>query len=108
MGLLTGKKALVLGVANEKSIAWGITRALKAQGASVALTYVNDQIKKRVGPLAEDCGADFIHQVDVTVDEHYTSLKEKVEKERQEMLAKIAMWDAAEKLPGLLSVRPPP
>lgn len=81
MGLLTGKKALILGVANDKSIAWGITRALKDQGASVALTFLNEQLKKRVEPLSVECGADFIHEMDVTIDEHYTSLKERVEKE---------------------------
>ena len=81
MGLLDGKKALILGVANEKSIAWGITKAFRDQGASVALTYLNDQLKKRVVPLSEDCGADWIHEMDVTVDEHYGSLKERLEKE---------------------------
>ncbi len=81
MGLLAGKKALILGVANEKSIAWGITRALKEQGARVGLTYLNDQLKKRVDPLSVECGADFTHQMDVTVDNHYTSLHEKVKKE---------------------------
>ena len=46
--LLEGKRALILGVANDKSIAWGIAKALKAQGASVALSYLNDQLQKRV------------------------------------------------------------
>lgn len=79
--LLEGKKALVLGVANDKSIAWGITRALKAQGASVALTYLNDQLKKRVEPLADEVGADFIEEMDVTNDEHYKPLHDRVAKE---------------------------
>ena len=47
MGILSGKKVLILGVANERSIAWGIANSLKKQGASVALTYLNDQLKKR-------------------------------------------------------------
>ena len=52
--LLEGKKALVLGIANDMSIAWGITRALKAQGCSIGLTYLNDALKKRVEPLSEE------------------------------------------------------
>lgn len=81
MSLLAGKKVLILGVANERSIAWGITKAMKAQGASVALTYLNDQLKKRVLPLADEVGADWTHEMDVTVDAHYDGLKEKVETE---------------------------
>ena len=46
MSLLAGKKVLILGVANERSIAWGITKAMKTQGAKVALTYLKDQLKK--------------------------------------------------------------
>lgn len=81
MGLLTGKKALVLGIANDKSIAWGIARALKAEGASLGLSYLNEQMLKRVEPLAEEIGADFLCEVDVTQEDHYTRLKEKVAKE---------------------------
>jgi len=79
MGLLTGKKALVLGVANDMSIAWGITKALKAEGAQVALTYLNENLKKRVEPLALEVGADFICEMDVTNDAHYAELKKTVE-----------------------------
>ena len=61
MKLLEGKKALILGVANERSIAWGIAKAFKDQGASIALTYLNDQLKKRVEPLAEEISADWTH-----------------------------------------------
>ncbi len=79
MGILEGKKALILGLANERSIAWGITQALKAQGAQVALTYLNDALKKRVEPLANEIEADFICEMDVTVDAHYEQLKKIVE-----------------------------
>lgn len=75
MSLLAGKKALILGVANEKSVAWGIARSLKEHGASVALTYLNDALKKRVIPLAEEIGADFTCEMDVTNEDHYLSLK---------------------------------
>jgi len=81
MSLLAGKKVLILGVANERSIAWGITKAMKSQGASVALTFLNEQLKKRVVPLSEKVGADWIHEMDVTDDSHYESLKNKVESE---------------------------
>lgn len=79
MGLLSGKKALILGVANDRSIAWGIAKALKAQGASIALTYMNDAIHKRVEPLSQEIGADFIALMDVSNDEHYPLLKKVVE-----------------------------
>lgn len=79
MGLLAGKKALILGVANDMSIAWGITKALKEQGASVALTYLNENLQKRVVPLAEEVGADFVCEMDVTNDAHYPALKKIVE-----------------------------
>jgi enoyl-[acyl-carrier protein] reductase I len=75
MKLLEGKKALIFGVANDRSIAWGIAKALKAHGAEVALSYVNDAIKKRVEPLAEELGAKFVFEMDVCNDEHYDSLQ---------------------------------
>jgi enoyl-[acyl-carrier protein] reductase I len=80
MGILSGKKALILGVANDMSIAWGIARELKEHGASVAMTYLNDQLKKRVLPLAEEVGADFTCEMDVTNDAHFPALKAEVEK----------------------------
>ncbi len=80
MGLLAGKKALILGVANDRSIAWGIAKALKAQGASLALSYMNDAIHKRVEPLSQEIGADFIFQMDVTNDDHYPAMRAEVEK----------------------------
>lgn len=79
MSLLKGKNALILGVANEMSIAWGITKAFKEQGANVALSYLNEKLKKRVEPLAIKVGADFICEMDVTNDAHYTLLKNTVE-----------------------------
>ena len=81
MGILSGKKALVLGVANEKSIAWGICQQFKEQGASLGLTYLNDSLKKRVEPLAQSIEADFITEMDVTVEDHYQNLSDTVEKE---------------------------
>ncbi len=80
MKLLEGKKALILGLANDRSIAWGITKAFKEAGASIALSYMNDAIKKRVEPLAAEIGADFTFLMDVTNDDHYATMKETVEK----------------------------
>lgn len=76
--MLEGKKALVLGVANDKSIAWGITRALKSAGASIALSYLNDALKKRVVPLSEKVGADFVFELDVTNDNHLSAMNKLV------------------------------
>jgi enoyl-[acyl-carrier protein] reductase I len=79
MGILSGKKVLILGIANERSIAWGIARAMKEQGATLALSYLNDKLKERVEPLAAEIGADFTFELDVTVDSHYENLKTLVE-----------------------------
>jgi len=63
--LMAGKKGLIMGVANNRSIAWGIAKAAAAQGAEIALTYQGDAIKKRVGPLAADLGSQLILPCDV-------------------------------------------
>ncbi len=75
MSILKGKKALIFGVANDRSIAWGIANELKNHGASIALSYVNDAIKKRVEPLAEQLGADFTFEMDVANDDHYEKVQ---------------------------------
>jgi enoyl-[acyl-carrier protein] reductase I len=69
MSNLQGKNALVFGVANDHSIAWGIAKALHAAGATVAFTYAFDTLEKRVRPLAESLGASFIERCDVSNDE---------------------------------------
>ncbi len=66
--LLQGKKALVLGLANNKSIAYGIARAFKAQGARLAFNYVGDAIRKRVEPLSAELGGEYTFQLDVADD----------------------------------------
>jgi enoyl-[acyl-carrier protein] reductase I len=65
---LVGKKALVVGVANDQSIAWGCAKALKAQGAAVAMTYLNDRAERFVRPLAEELGAEIVAPLDVSDD----------------------------------------
>ena len=68
MGLLSGKKAVIFGVANEKSIAWAIAEAFKQEGAELALTYANETVAKRVYPLAESIGAGLVLPCDVRSD----------------------------------------
>ena len=55
-GLLRGKRGLIMGLANNRSIAWGIAKAARAHGAELAFTYQGDAFKKRVEPLAEEMG----------------------------------------------------
>jgi enoyl-[acyl-carrier protein] reductase I len=64
--LMAGKKGLIMGVANDRSIAWGIAKAVHGQGAELAFTYQGDALKKRVEPLAESAGSDFVVPCDVT------------------------------------------
>ena len=69
MGLLDGRKALIFGVANDHSIAWGIARALHEQGATVGFSSVDSLIERRVRPLAESIGSTFVEPCDVQSDE---------------------------------------
>src|SRR5712672_777882 len=66
MGLMAGKQGLVMGVANERSIAWGIAKALHEHGARLAFTYQGDALGKRVRPLAESLDSNFVIDADVT------------------------------------------
>jgi enoyl-[acyl-carrier protein] reductase I len=74
MKLLEGKTALVFGVANDHSIAWGIARAMHDQGARIALSYAGEVLERRVRPLAESIGCDFVEQCDVTDDDQIDAL----------------------------------
>ncbi len=65
-GLMSGKRGLVVGVANNRSIAWGIAKALAAHGAEIAFTYQGDALRKRVEPLAAELGARVVGHCDVT------------------------------------------
>jgi enoyl-[acyl-carrier protein] reductase I len=65
---MAGKRGLIMGVANNRSIAWGIAKSAVAQGADVALTYQGEALKKRVGPLAEELGSNVVLPCDVTDD----------------------------------------
>ena len=65
-GLMAGKKGLIMGLANEKSLAWGIAKALSEHGAELAFSYQGDALHKRVAPLAEQLGSDFLIDCDVS------------------------------------------
>jgi enoyl-[acyl-carrier protein] reductase I len=65
-GLLAGKRGLIMGVANNRSIAWGIARSAHAHGAELAFTYQGDALKKRVEPLAKELGGHIVGHCDVT------------------------------------------
>lgn len=79
MGMFDGKKILVLGVANDKSIAFGITEALAREGAELALTYVNEAIERRVRPIADSIGCKVVLPCDVASDQSITDLMSELE-----------------------------
>lgn len=81
MKLLEGKKGLIIGVANNRSIAWGIAEACAKQGAKLAFTYLNDSLAKRVIPLAESVNSELIVQCDVQSDAEIDTAFQKVEQE---------------------------
>ena len=80
-GIMSGKRGIIMGVANEMSIAWGIAAAAAEQGAEIAFTYQGDALEKRVRPLAESIGSDIIIPCDVSgdmaIDQTFITLKEK-------------------------------
>jgi len=79
-GLLNGKKGIITGVANNLSIAWGIAQIAKAHGAEIALTYQGEVLEKRIMPLAEELGCDFVVECDVTKEESVDALFTAVQK----------------------------
>ncbi|MEO1647455.1 MAG: enoyl-ACP reductase FabI [Pseudomonadota bacterium] len=80
-GLMEGKRGLIMGLANDKSLAWGIAQQLAAQGAELAFSYQGDALAKRVKPLAEQLGSDFTFECDVSdmasLDAAFATLKER-------------------------------
>jgi enoyl-[acyl-carrier protein] reductase I len=74
MKLLEGKTALVFGVANDHSIAWGIAQGLHEHGARLAFSYAGESLERRVRPLAESVGSDFVEPCDVTQDDQIAAL----------------------------------
>ena len=84
VGIMSGKRGIVMGVANDRSIAWGIADAIAKQGAEIAFTYQGEALQKRVRPLAESVGSNFVIPCDVSsdeaIDETFRLLKEKWQK----------------------------
>ena len=78
MSILQGKKALIMGVANNKSIAYGIAKVLNQNGAEIGLTYPNEKIHKRLTKIAEDFNTTLLEKCDVSIDEDITNLVSKV------------------------------
>lgn len=79
--LMSGKRGLVMGVANDRSIAWGIAQAVSAQGAELAFTYQGEALEKRVRPLADKVGSDLVLPCDVSddasIDAVFSALKDR-------------------------------
>ena len=69
MGFLTGKRALIVGLASNRSIAWGIAKAMQREGAELAFTYQNEKLRDRVEKMAGECGTEIIVPCDVSDDE---------------------------------------
>jgi enoyl-[acyl-carrier protein] reductase I len=81
MGFLAGKRALIVGVATERSIAWGIAQAMHREGAELAFTYANDKLKERVEPLAQSVGSRITMPLDVTLDEQFGATFEQLRRD---------------------------
>ncbi len=81
MGLLSGKNALIFGIANDKSIAWGIAQAFHREGANLGFSYAGEVLGKRVKPLAAQLGVDFVEECDVASDEQIAAVAEKAAKQ---------------------------
>lgn len=77
MGLLTDKTALIFGVANDHSIAWGIAKAFHREGAKLGFSYAGEKLERRVRPLAESLGSDWVEPCDVSKDEDIVAVIEK-------------------------------
>ena len=79
--LMKGKKGLIVGMANDKSIAYGIAKACADQGAEIGYTYLNDALKKRVEPLAKELGSDRVYELDVSNEEQMAGIAAQIEKD---------------------------
>src|SRR4029078_6767993 len=79
--LLEGKRGLIVGIANDQSIAWGCAKAFRALGAELAVTYLNDKAKKFVDPLARELNASIVMPLDVRVEGQMEAVFERIKKE---------------------------
>lgn len=81
MSLLKGKTAMIFGIANQRSIAWGVAQAFREHGAAIGISYAGEMLKKRVAPLAESIDVTFLEKCDVTDDAQIDSIVEKTKAE---------------------------
>jgi len=79
--LMEGKRGVVIGVANKRSIAYGIARQCAAEGATIAYTYLNERFKEKVTSLAKELGSELVYELDVTKPEQIRALKESLQKD---------------------------
>ncbi len=79
MGILSGKKGLILGVANDKSIAWGVARSADREGAELGFNYIGEALERRVRPLADSLGSGLIEPLDVSNDDQMDAFFSQVE-----------------------------
>ena len=70
MGFMQGKRVLIVGLASNRSIAWGIAQAMHREGAELAFTFQNEKLQSRVEDMAEQCGSKIAIECDVSIDEH--------------------------------------
>ncbi|MFC4352958.1 enoyl-ACP reductase FabI [Fodinicurvata halophila] len=101
--LMSGKRGLIMGVANDRSIAWGIAQALAAQGAELAFTYQGDALEKRVRPLAESLGSSLVMSCDVSDDASIDATFEELGKswESLDFVVHAIAWANRDELKGL-------
>lgn len=103
MGMMQGKKGLIMGVANDRSLAWGIAKALGEQGAEIAFSYQGEALKKRVEPLAASVGSDFLIEMDVSdetqLDEGFAAVEKRFGK--IDFLLHAIGWSDKNELRGL-------
>ena len=96
-GLMQGKRGLIMGLANDRSLAWGIAKALSEQGAELAFSYQGETMEKRVRPLAEQLGAAFLIDCDVAdmdnLDRAFATLKERWESAERNVLLGLREYD---------------
>jgi enoyl-[acyl-carrier protein] reductase I len=97
---LKGRKGLIVGIANDQSIAWGCAKAFRALGADLAVTYLNDKAKKHVEPLARELEAPLFMPLDVQVPDQMEKVFEQIEKVGDSW---ILLFIRSRFLPGRLS-----
>jgi enoyl-[acyl-carrier protein] reductase I len=105
VGILAGKRALIVGVATDRSIAWGIAQAMHAHGAQLAFSYANDTFRQRLEPLAASIGSKLLMPIDVQVDEQIGAAFELLAREwgQMDILVHAVAFAPREALAGSFS-----